>query len=402
MIPKETLKEVIKSQREVLRQIGSGTPREEKVRIEDSFALVISGVRRCGKSTLLSQLLEKNKKGYYVNFEDPRLDGFELPDFSRLEEVFKEVYGDNGIYFFDEIQNVEKWEKFVRFLTDKKQKVVITGSNASLLSKELGTKLTGRHIQTELFPFSYKEFLSMTEEKPSVKSFDEYSQKGGFPEYLKKENPLILNELLSDVVIKDIAVRFGIKNTNMLNKLVLYLISNVGKEFSYNSLKKMFGVKSVQSIIDYVSYLEDAYLIFTVPCFSYSYKQQQINRKKVYSIDNGFSNHNSVSFSKDRGKMLENAVFLCLRRKWKDIFYFRDQKECDFIVKEKGRITQAMQACFELSDENRDREIRGLIAALKKFSLKEGIILTHNQEDNFVVEGKKIVVMPAWKYLYEN
>src|SRR3989338_1439210 len=382
MLTKEVLKEVIISQREILHFLDEGTVRdkESEIKIEDSFALIITGVRRCGKSTFLNQILKKQKKGYYLNLEDPRLEGFELSDFNKIEIIMNELYGERGIYFFDEIQNIEKWEKFIRYLIDKKERIIITGSNASLLSRELGTKLTGRHLQIELFPFSFREFLDMQKGNPSVKSFEEYLNKGGFPEYLKKENPTILHELLSDVVMKDIAVRFGIKNTSILNKIAIYLISNVGKEFSYNSIKKMFEIKSVQSVIDYISYFENAYLIFNVPRFSYSYKQQQVNLKKVYSIDNGFSYANSASFSKDKGKMLENIVFLGLRRKFKDIFFFKEKNECDFIVKQKEKI----------------------IKALGKFNLNKGLILTHKQEDEFKIKNKKIKVLPVWKWLIDS
>jgi len=401
MITKETLKEVIILQRNFLDTIEQGTARErwKSIKLEDSFALIITGIRRSGKSTFLNQILRKQKKGYYLNFEDPRLEGFEFSDFNKIETVMKEIYGEGGIYFFDEIQNIEKWEKFIRYLIDKKEIILITGSNASLLSKELGTKLTGRHLQIELFPFSFREFLSMKKQKPSIKLFGDYLYKGGFPEYLKKENPTILHELLYDIVAKDIAVRFGIKNTNVLNKLLVYLISNVGKEFSYNSIKKMFYIKSVQSIIDYISYFENAYLIFTIPSFSYSYKQQQVNPKKIYSIDNGFSFNNSVSFSKDKGKMLENLVFLELRQKFREIFYFKKINECDFIVKQKEKIICAIQVCFDLNEENKNREMNGLLTVLKEFNLKEGLILTYNQKDNFLIDGKKIIIKPVWEWL---
>ena len=395
------MKNIILSQREFLNKLDQGILRnkEKEIKIEDSFALLITGVRRCGKSTLLNQILKTQKKWYYLNLEDPRLEGFELSDFNKVEEIMNELYGGKGVYFFDEIQNIGKWEKFIRYLIDKKEKIVITGSNASLLSRELGTKLTGRHLQVELFPFSFKEFLDMKKQHPSIKAFDEYFIKGGFPEYLKKENPEILYELLSDIVLKDIAVRFGIKNTNILNKIAIHLISNVGKEFSYNSIKKMFDIKSVQSVIDYISYFENAYLIFTVPRFSFSYKQQQVNPKKVYSIDNGFSYVNSASFSKDKGKMLENKVFLELRKKFKEIYYLQDKNECDFVVKQKEKIIIAVQVCFDLNEENKEREINGLINAINKFNLKEGTILTYNQEDEFFFEGKKILVKPVWKWL---
>ena len=150
MITKEALKEVIVSQKEALNKLEIGTIREEEIKIEDSFALIITGIRRCGKSTFLNQTLKNQKKGYYLNLEDPRLEGFELSDFNKAEIIMKELYGENGIYFFDEIQNVDKWERFIRYLIDKKEKIIITGSNASLLSGELGTKLTGRHLQISI------------------------------------------------------------------------------------------------------------------------------------------------------------------------------------------------------------------------------------------------------------
>lgn len=404
MITKEILAAVIISQRELLENLDTGTPREneKEIKIEESFALLITGVRRCGKSTFLNQLLKKKKKGYYLNFEDPRLEGFELSDFNKAEMIMKELYGAGGIYFFDEIQNVDKWEKFIRYLTDKKEKVVITGSNASLLSGELGTKLTGRHLRIEMFPFSFREFLNLKKETPSIKSFEEYLIKGGFPEYIKNENPDVLHELLFDISMKDIAVRFGIKNTRVLNKIAIYLVSNVGKEFSYNSIKNMLEIKSVQSVIDYIFYFENAYLLFTVPRFSYSYKKQQVSPKKAYSIDNGFSYNNSVSFSKDKGKMLENLVFLELRRYFKNIFYFQEKSECDFIIKEKEKISKAIQVCFDFNEETKQREIKGIVAALNAFNLKDGLILTYNQEDEFLFEGKKIIISPVWKWLIQD
>ena len=399
MINKEAIKEIILSQKESLSKLGTGITREKELDILESFALIITGVRRCGKSTFLNQLMKKQKKVYYLNLEDPRLEGFELSDFNRAETAFNEIYGSDGIYFFDEIQNIPKWEKFIRYLVDKKEKVVISGSNASILSRDLGTKLTGRHIQAEMFPFSFTEFLNMKKSEPSLNNFEEYFLKGGFPEFLKNDNPQILNELLSDIVLKDIAIRFGIKNTRILNKIAIFLTSNSGKEFSYNSIRKMLDIKSVQSVINYIGFFEDAYLIFTIPRFSYSYKQQQVNPKKVYSIDNGFAINNSASFSKDKGKMLENLVFLSLRRKYKEIFYFQERNECDFIVKDGSNITQAIQVCFDLNESNQERELNGLMGAMNKFKLKEGIILTYNQDDKFVIKDKTIKAIPVWKWL---
>ena len=164
---KETLREIVISQKSELSLFEYGIDREElkKIDMQSSFAMVLSGIRRCGKSTLLNQVLQKQERGYYLNLEDPRLEGFALSDFAKVESVMGELYGEGGTYFFDEIQHVEQWERFIRHLIDRKIRVVITGSNASLLSRELGTKLTGRHLQVELFPFSFGEFLAMQRQR---------------------------------------------------------------------------------------------------------------------------------------------------------------------------------------------------------------------------------------------
>ncbi len=402
MISEKDLQEIIRLQKIWIQGLEQGIPREV---VQDApglpihFAFIVLGVRRSGKSTLLRQILGKQKRFYYLNLEDPRLISFSASDFLRAERIFKQDTGSSGVYFFDEIQNVEKWESFIRYLVDNGEKVVLTGSNASLLSRELGTKLTGRHMDVELFPFSYTEFLTFFKMQASPQSYERFLFMGGFPEFLKQENPAILNELLNDILMRDIVTRFGIRNSALLKKIAIYLLSHVGKEFSFNSIKNMFQVKSVQTVIDYASYFEDSYLLFIVSKFSYSYKKQQIYPKKVYSIDTGLSNANSISFSKDRGKMLENSVFLHLKKRYPEIFYFQDENECDFIVKEKEKVLRAIQVCWELHEENRERELNGLQEAMGQFKLSEGLIVTFNQEDTFEVGGKKIKVLPAWKWM---
>ena len=401
MILKETLREIIKSQRKDMEEIETGVIREklDDIDINLPFALVISGVRRCGKSTLLLQLIRKRRNFYYFNFEDPRTASFEVGDFQKLNDVFVEEYGKVDCYFFDEIQNVQKWELFVRQMLDKKMHFVLTGSNASLLSKELGTRLTGRHIRFELFPFSFGEFLKITKLKHSINSFESYMKRGGFPQYLKDNRKEILYELLNDIITRDIVVRYNLRNPKLAKEVAIYLLTNIGKEFSYRSLNETFGLGSVNTIISLISYFEDSYLLFTIPRFSHSLKKQIKNPKKVYAIDNGLSAANSASFSEDKGRMLENTVFLHLRRKYKNVFYFREKYECDFLAGEKNNITAAIQVCFELNDDNKEREIKGLQEALENLNLKEGLILTFNQEDELLVANKKIIVMPAWKWL---
>ena len=403
MISKEELKKIVKFQREQLLKQDTTIKREkvDQIDINLPFALIISGIRRSGKSTLMKQLIRNIKKFYYINFEDPKVINFEVSDFSKLDEVFIEEYGENGNYFFDEIQNVKKWELFIRRIVDEKKHVVITGSNASLLSRELGTRLTGRHLKYELFPFSFKEFLKLKNKKPDKNTFKEYLFKGGFPEYLKIEKSEILEELFKDIIIRDIITRHKIKSIKIIEEMALYLMTNVGKEFSYNSLKKIFNLGSINSVISFISYFEDSYLLFTVSKFDFSFKKRLINQKKVYSIDNGLSSINSTSFSEDSGRMLENMVFLNLRKKNKDIFYFKENKECDFVIREGINIVKAIQVCYEFNADNQDREIGGLLESLKKFKLKEGLILTYDQEEEFKIENKKIIVKPVWKWLLE-
>ncbi len=400
MILKETIREVILSQQKGLASQKQGIRRDviTKIDVKAPHAVIISGIRRCGKSTLLQQLMSKIKDCYYLNLDDPRLFNFQLPDFEKVDEVFLEEFGKKENYFFDEIQTVAHWELFVRKLLDQKKRCLITGSNASLLSRELGTKLTGRHLTYELFPFSYKEMLTLTSAKPSLQSFEGYIESGGFPEYLQNNNLNILQELLKDILTRDIIVRHGLKESKTITELTLYLLTNAGKEFSYHKLATYCNVGSVNTIISYISYLEDSYILFTIPRFAYSVAKQLVSPKKSYVIDVGFARANSASFSADTGRILENVVFLHLRKRYKEIFYYKEGKECDFVIKEKGKIILAIQVCTQLTEENKERELAGLTEAMKKLNLTKGLILTLNQDDSL----GNILIMPIWKWILEH
>ena len=368
-----------------------------KIQLKSKHIEVISGIRRCGKSTLMKQLMQRYKKDIaYFNFEDPRVYNFEINDFQKLDEIIGKK---KAAYFFDEIQNVPSWEIFVRQLHDRGEKVFITGSNASLLSKELGSRLTGRHLRHELFPFSYNEFLDYKKLKSNDTNFEQYIQKGGFPEFLREENLEILQTLLKDIVLRDIAVRYGIRNSKTLMDITLFLISNIGKEYTYNSLRKTFSVGSTNTVSDYLSWLEDTYILFFLHKFSWSAKSIAVNPRKVYAIDNGLVNANSLSFSQDKGRLLENAVYLFLRQKPFSLFYFREKGECDFVVFEKNKCRMLIQVCENVHNENKDREINGLLEAMDFFKMNEGIILTKKQKDTLQFDKNTIRLVPAHEFM---
>ncbi len=374
------------------------------VAIDNDFVQVISGVRRCGKSTLLNLLISKYKKVCYLNFEDPRIINFEVADFYKLEEIIASKDRQSTrtknveAYFFDEIQNVPQWEVYVRQLHDYGKKVFVTGSNASLLSKDLGTRLTGRYLNTELFPFSYQEFLVFEKKEANLQSLENYLKKGGFPEFLKTKNEEVLQNLFKDIVLRDIAIRHGVRNTKVLVNVALFLLSNIGKETTYTSLKKAYQIGSTNTVIDYLSWLEDAYLLFFLHKFSYSAKSVSVNPRKVYAIDNGLINANSLSFSKDKGRILENAVYIYLRNNGIKMYYFKEKCECDFVLFDKEKCTTALQVCYEINGDNKTRELNGLLEAMVFFDLNEGFIITQNQKDTLELEGKKVYMIPAYDY----
>lgn len=399
MIRQEKIAEVLDGQNNVFINKAQHVKREELTNVPyiESFATIVTGIRRCGKSTLLLQVLKSRlHEALFLNFEDIRLVEFEPSDFVRLQNELD----DRGVrtLFFDEIQVLEKWEIFVHQLLDKGYQVFITGSNASLLSRELGTHLTGRNISLELFPFSFSEFLLCTKQKASDESLLDYLKTGGMPEYVKHHDRRILARLLDDILIRDIVVRYGVRDVGTLKKLAVYLLTNVGKAVSANNLKSLFAVKSTTTILEYFAHYSDSYLLEFVPQFSHSPKAQIRNPKKVYAIDTGFIDVVSTSSSEDLGRKLENLVYIHLRRKYKEIYYFQNAGECDFVVKEKNQFVAAVQVCYNITDDNFNREYNGLVEALKLLKLQKGVLVTFNQRDTFEKDGFTVELIPASDY----
>lgn len=400
MIQTNFLQEIIRQQKEILSKKETGMLRDSLCTLPDvdNYALIVSGVRRCGKSTLLHQLLKKkHTEALYINFDDPRLYDFEISDFSKLDGIITDT--DHKVLMFDEIQIIKGWERYIRQKLDEGFKVFVTGSNASLLSKELGTSLTGRHITTELFPFSYDEFCRFKDLEKNPISVRKYMQLGGFPEYLKSPIEQILAGLLDDILIRDIAIRYGIKDIRGLKRLTIYLLSNIGNLTSANKLREPSGIASPTTILEYISHLEQSYLVSLVPMFDYSLKKQTVNPKKIYAIDLGLVAANISATKGNEGHKLENMVYNALRSRHKEIYYHKGNTECDFIVIEKGTVTQAIQVCLELNADNQKRELAGLQDAMKAYHLSEGIIVTLDQKDIFYVDEGTVKVISAHAYL---
>lgn len=372
-------------------------------------------MRRCGKSVLLQQIRDKlPQKDYFFNFDDDRLGNFTVEHFQQLYEVLIELYGEQNYFYFDEIQNIPGWEHFVKRLYNSGKKIFITGSNARMLSKELGTYLTGCYISIELYPFSFSEFLIFREQKNLLgdisgtvargeiqSAFNNYLRQGGFPIYLKSEDGIVLKTLYDNILYKDVMVRNQIVNEREVKELVYYTVSNIGKPLTYTSLTKVVGVKNPTTVKNYLEYIENTYLLFTLSKLDYSVKAQLRNPKKVYAIDNALVSRLGFHFSGEEGRLLENMVFIELRRRGGEVFYHSSgNAECDFVVREGFRVTQAIQVCYLFDNfETRKRELRGIQDAMDAYQLSEGIIITSSHEEVVEYEEKKIYILPAWKWL---
>ncbi len=388
--------------------------------------ITITGVRRCGKSTALYQfckgLIDKgcNKKDILiVNIEDPR---FRNPSIELLENIcgtyIEELQPSKRHYvILDEIQIVNGWEKFVRFLHEnKKVSVFVTGSTSKLMSQDYSSVMTGRHVDYTTYPLSFREYLSFKDVEINTKIkilankhkiislLKEYIEFGGFPKVAlldKNEKNKLLNAYFEDIITKDVLLKHRIAEKEVLVELSKYYLSNMASIHSFNKLKNIFGV-SLDTVQRFSEYLSDAYVLFFVKKFSYKVKEQILNPKKVYCIDAGLRNAVCFRFSEDIGKLYENVVFLELKRKGKEIYYWKDaqQREVDFVIKEGLVVKELIQVCLNLENEKtKKRETDALLIALDEFEINEGTIITEDYENEENFDGKIIKFIPLWKWL---
>lgn len=390
--------------------------KKAKSLLSHDTALVITGVRRCGKS-MFAFMLGKENNCAYVNFEDERL----LMNAAELNIILEAIYslkGNVDLLIFDEIQNITGWEQFVSRLTPNK-KIIITGSNARLLSKELATYLTGRHIDVTLFPFSFREYLkfnnieinfNLTKNIAQLKnSLEDYLSIGGFP-LTAKLGKIFLLEAYRDILERDIIQRHKIIEVKAFKDLAKYLISNTSCEFTCNKLKNIFGIKSAHTIKNYISYMESAYLIFTLERFSFKLKKQGLAPKKVYCIDAGLANTIGFTTSENHGKIMENAVAIELLRKVSsdpniELYYWKNaqQEEVDFVIKEGLKIKELLQVCFKLDNQNtKQRELKALVKASEELKCNNLLVINDNYDAEETIENKKIKFIPLWKWLLEQ
>jgi uncharacterized protein len=416
---REIIKQVIADQREYkLPKIFFKRSQTSIIKefSKDPNILIITGIRRSGKSTI-QRVLQKelSESDYYLNFDDERLISFKVQDFQVLLEIFIELFGKQSTFYFDEIQNIEGWERFIRRLYEKGAKIFITGSNAKLLSKELGTHLTGRYIQFEIYPFSFKEIVQYehpeiltkkalsTDDIGTILSlFADYLKYGGIPEYFKFRKSEYLKDLYEGILYRDIVARYNIANEKSLKELVYYFASNIGKEFSYSKLGETVGLSSPHTVSNYCSYLEKCYLCFFLNRYSHSLKKQILYNKKCYMIDPALIRTIGFRVSEDKGRILENIVFLHLKMQGQEIYFHKDRKECDFVIRKNNQIIKAIQVTSNLIDEKvRNREIDGLFEAMETYGLKEGFIITENEQTTLDVKKFKINIIPIWKWLLD-
>ncbi len=418
---KELFKKIIRDNQE---HIPERMPRELELPLDSSKIISLIGSRRSGKTSVFYYTIHKLRKSLaaenivYLSFDDDRMYGFSLSDFQVLLDAYFEMYpakkNEVVYFFFDEIQNIPNWELFIRRIYDtEKCRIFLTGSSSRLLSKEISTGLRGRTVTYTLFPLSFSEFLSFKSVKPDIYSSAQsaliknelynYIETGGFPELLL-ENDLkekILREYIDMIIYKDLIERYNVSNLFLIKYLVKYCFTNISTLLSinrvYNILTSMGKSVSKNTLYDYFGYLEDAMILYQIPVFSDSASVQQRNPKKMYVVDIGLKK--AVSFEEDRGKVFENIVFNQLKRKYDDIYYYKNEQEIDFIYFTKGK-PHLINVSHDIdNEETYKRELNGLFSTMKQLKLKESLLITDYLEKEEQYEDVVIRIVPLWKWL---
>jgi len=424
---KEILKTVIKDWQRTFPR-AEVWERNLQVPLDSQKIISLIGPRWCGKTYYLFHLINRllaggqNNKIVYLNFEDERLNLTAAQLHLILEayyEIYPENYGQTLYFFFDEIQEIAGWEKFVRRIYDTVTKnIFLTGSSAKMLGKEIATSLRGRNLVYHLFPLSFEEYcrfqnldvsdVHSTQARAVLKSqFEKYMRQGGYPETVKMDAELAQKTLQSyfDVMLfRDIIERHEISNPLVLKSFLKKILSNISQPLSvnkfYNELKSQGLQTSKNAIYEYLDHAADCFLLFLLDAYEPSTAKQQMKGQKAYAVDTGLVNAITFRYSEDKGRLLENIVHLHLLREERAVCYLKNKYECDFIISKNSTVTQALQVCLAVQDETtRQRETRGLLHAAERFNLAEAHIITLDEEEEITMDGKKIFVRPAWKWM---
>ena len=385
--------------------------------LKSDLIKLITGPRRAGKSIFALQLL-KNENFAYLNFDDETLNHFFDED--KILFALNEIYPNFEYLLLDEIQNINNWELWINKLHRRGYNLVVTGSNAKLLSRELATSLTGRFLQIEIFPFSFKEFLGyhniehldlenlyVKQKQEIFYKLNDYLLNGGYPEtfVIREITKNYISTLFDSILLKDISKRFNVRHNKQLYNLASYLLSNFCNLFSFNQLKEQLQLSSVVTTQKFCNYLTEPYLFFYLTPFSTKIKQQQRAQKKAYIIDNSFTKQ-SFQITANYGRLLENMVFIeLLRRKYIPefgLFYYqtKNKKEVDFVTKKGIHIDQLIQVAYNISDSKTlKREVSALAECSKELNCSSLIILTWSEEKIIYEEGLMIKIIPVWKWL---
>ena len=393
-------------------------PEEDLINLNSKLAQVVIGVRRSGKSTLSFNALKKAGVHYaYANFDDERLEELETKDLDNVLQTLYKIYGKFDYLFLDEIQNIDGWPLFVNRLLRQKIHLIITGSNAKLLSTELATHLTGRHHKIELFPFSFKDWCSIkevdytrltTKNKGLLsKAYEEYFRQGGFPELISgEENPKeYISTLIDNIISQDIKKRYKIRNIDALKRLAHYILNETPALIVKETLQNIIGIKSERTLGNYLMYLNQTYLISTISKYS-SRSRERARNEKSYAIDVAFMDKRENAFSGENlGWRLETIVYLeLLRRKAgteNDIYYYQGRSaEADFVVCDGNKTLAVYQVSYDISNgKTRKREIKGCIAGAKATKCDNLFLITDHESEIIEEDGYTIQVVPIWEWL---
>lgn len=393
-------------------------PEEDLINLNSKLAQVVIGVRRSGKSTLCFNALRKAGVHYaYANFDDERLEELETKDLDNVLQTLYKIYGKFDYLFLDEIQNIDGWPLFVNRLLRQRIHIIITGSNAKLLSTELATHLTGRHHKIELFPFSFKdwctikdvEYTRLTTKNKGLlsKAYEEYFRQGGFPELISgEENPKeYISTLIDNIISQDIKKRYKIRNIDALKRLAHHILNETPTLIVKDALQNIIGIKSERTLGNYLMYLNQTYLISTISKYS-SRSRERARNEKSYAIDVAFMDKRENAFSGENlGWRLETIVYLeLLRRKAvteNDIYYYQGRSaEADFVVCDGNKTLAVYQVSYDISnDKTRKREIKGCIAGAKATKCDNIFLITDHESEVIEEDGYSIQVVPIWEWL---